>query len=339
MNDRKANRRFLQRVAMDVLYRSLSPREVRTYLDAPEKMVVERLFATRESREAWLEEELLYFMLLDHFRPRNDAIEDLPRRMVNGEVDVRQAVAEIMLSTGFSLRNPGNDTFVTVVLEQGLGITVQSRKGSVALETGKKMYDGRKVKFLGEQGASQADIIKIVVGQRDFIRFMLGRHHQRLLAAPLDAADPAIDRVHENPHEFFAVLAEWILSDAYHEALSVKRHKSDHQFVRGLYMDLLGRLPQGEELRNMRNAMLSMADPTPLRAVMAKVILDSGKPRLPRLARGEEPAFVEQCFRDYLCREPSAEERAAFAHAIVQEGAVDRQVVRALLGSPEYQYY
>lgn len=339
MVERKANRRFLQRASMDILFRSLSPREVRAYLDAPEAQVVERLYKTREAMDVWLEEELLFFLLLDNFRPRNEAVEDLPRRLQNREIHVRHAMAEILLSTGFSLRNPGNDTFVTVVLEQGLGMKVQERKGNKELESGKKMYDGRKVAFLGERGSSQADVIKIVVGKRDFTKVMLDRHHERILGTPIADDDPAIDRIHETPSEFFDLLGEWILSDAWHDALATRRQKSDHQFVRSLYMDLLGRLPDGDELRNMRNAMLSMADPTPLRTVMAKVILDSGRPRLPRLERGQEGAFVDACFENYLCRTPTEGERTTYVGAMQQNGATDRQIVRALLGSPEYQYY
>jgi len=339
MNDRKADRRFLQRVGMDVLFRSLQPREVRDHLDAPETEVVRRLYGSREAMDVWLEEELLYFLLLDNFRPRNDAVEDIPRRLHNEELHVRDAIAEIMLSTGFNLRNPGNDTFVTVVLEQCLGMKVQSRKGEKVLEAGKKIYDGRPGRFLGETGASQADIIKIVTRQREFMHFVLDRHHQRLLGGALPEDDAAVDRVHEDPKTFFAQLQDWILSDAYHDALAVRRRKSDHQFVRSLYIDLLGRLPSGEELRNMRNAMLSMADPSALRAVMAKVILDSGKARLPRLERDGEEAFVDECFLLYLCRKPGEAERKAFVTAIREDDAKPSMIARALVSSAEYQYY
>ena len=96
----------------------------------------------------WLEEELFYFLLLDNFRPRTRAIAAIPEGLRTGESTAHQAIGEILLSTGFSLRNPGNDTFVTVVLEQCLGLAVQERRHKATLEAGKRMYDGEKARLL-----------------------------------------------------------------------------------------------------------------------------------------------------------------------------------------------
>ena len=337
-----ASRRFLQRMAMDVLQRNLSARERRVYLDAPVEMVVPRVMGSTEAMQVWLDEELFYFLLLDNFRPRNESVEEIPRKLRRGEMTALGALGEIMLSTGFSLRNPGNDTFVTVVLEQCLGLQVQNRRVRPILEAGKKMYDGHRVRFLGSYGNSQADIIKIVLAHEDCTRFLLDRHHRRLLGIPLPdrsaQAELWVERVRGEPGQFFELLGEWIMSEAYRDALAVRRERNDRQFIRGLYMDLLERTPSYQELRNMRNAMQSMADPAPLRSVMAKVILDSGQASLPGLVRGREADFVTACFRAYLARDPTQEETAAFGE-ILQDGASARQVVRALVGSPEYQYY
>ena len=178
-------------------------------------------------------------------------------------------------------------------------------------------------------------------------RFLLDRHYRRLLGKPLlDNPSPDrsaqaklwVERVHREPGQFFELLGEWIMSEAYREALAVPRVRNDRQFIRALYMDLLERTPSYQELRNMRNAMQSMADPAPLRSVMAKVILDSGQARLPGLERGREAEFVTECFRTYLARDPGQGETAAFVE-ILRDGAEARHVVRALVGSPEYQYY
>ena len=342
-----ASRRFLQRMAMDVLQRNLSSRETQVYLDAPVEMVVPRVMGSTEAMQVWLEEELFYFLLLNNFRPRNESVEEIPLKLRRGEMTALGALGEIMLSTGFSLRNPGNDTFVTVVLEQCLGLQVQSRRVAPILEAGKKMYDGHRVRFLGSYGNSQADIIKIVLAHEDCTRFLLDRHYRRLLGNPLlgnrrrdrsSQAELWVERVRGEPGQFFDVLGEWIMSDAYREALALRRVRNDRQFIRGMYMDLLKRTPSYQELRNMRNAMQSMADPAPLRSVMAKVILDSGQASLPGLVSGREADFVTECFRAYLARNPTQEENAAFVE-ILRDGASARQVVRALVGSPEYQYY
>ena len=69
------------------------------------------------------------------------------------------------------------------------------------------------------------------------------------------------------------------------QALPQRRSKTERQFLRGLWHDLLERTPTYEELRNLRNAMQAMADPAPLRSVLAKVVLDSGKCTLPECTR------------------------------------------------------
>jgi hypothetical protein len=125
----------------------------------------------------------------------------------------------------------------------------------------------------------------------------------------------------------------------YEQALAQKKPKSDHQFIRGLYEDLLQRIPTYEELRNMRNALQAMAEPAPLRAVVAKVILDSGKARLPELEKGKEHEFVVECFLRYLGRQPGQLEAPAFEKSLADGQAKPVHVVRALVGSAEYQLY
>jgi len=341
--DSKASLRFVRRATLDILQRTPSPAELRSYVGAPIDLVVQRLFRRLEAMEVWLEEELFYYLLLDNFRPKTRAIASLPRRMMKREIDVRGATLEIVLSTSFSLRNPGNDTFVTVILEQCLGMRVQDRRNTHTLEAGKKMYDGLKTRFLRQTGSTQADLIDIVMRQEGFTWHVLDRHHRRLFGRPLDrkaeAAEAAAARVHADFGEFFAVLADWITSPDYLAAIATRRPRTDRQFVRGLYMDLLERRPDYEEMRNMRNALQSMADPTPLRAVMAKVILDSGRAKLPALEPGGEREFVKQCFLRYLGRGPTQEELPAFAGALAKQECSPIHVVRALVGSPEYQYY
>lgn len=337
--DRKATPRFLQRLSYDVLQRSLSPREGRVYRDAEVAAVVERMLSLREAMAAWFEEELYYFLLLDGFRQKNDAMERVPSRLSKGEITAKDAIGEILLSTGFSQRNPGNDTFVTVVLEQCLGYTVQDPRRKPVLEAGKKMYDGKKVRWLGSEGQNQSDLLKIVLGHQDFAAHLLDRHHLRLLRAPLGKDAPEVARVQQDFAQFFVVISEWLQSDSYWDGAQQKQPKSDRQFVRGLYMDLLERTPEYEELRSMRNAMQSMADPAPLRAVMAKVLLDSKAVKLPDSAPDGEGEFVRACFLRYLAREPEQTELLVFQKALRDDGATPAHIARALVGSLEYQLY
>lgn len=338
----KADRALIRRLSLDILLRTPTPAEVRSYRGFPVDRLARRMMATLEAMQVWLEEELLYFLLLDNFRPKTRAVKSIPRRLQRGMITPVDAIHEIMISTGFQLRNPGNDTFVTVVLEQGLGMRVQERRNIRILEAGKKMYDGYKTRFLGHYGNTQADVVKIVLQQQQFVRHLLDRYHRRILRGPLPktaAAAATVARVHEDHRQVFPVLCEWLSSEQYCAQLQQKRPRSNHQFVRSLYMDLLERQPSYQEFRNMRNALLSMADPAPLRAVLAKVILDSGRARLPEMAPGGEEDFIRGCFLRYLGRQPTQVERNEFTK-IVKDSDIDGEhVVRALVTSAEYQYY
>jgi hypothetical protein len=330
--------RLLRRLTQDLLGRTPSPAEAKSFLGAAPLTVVQRLLASLEAMQVWLEEELYFFLLIDNFRPKTKIIESIPQRLKDRNLTIPEAMTEIVLSTGFTLRNPGNDTFVTVLYEQLLGIAVQDTKNKPLLEAGKKMYDGKRVKLLGGEGQSQADLVKLVFAEPGCTRHLLDRHHRRLFGAPLGKdQEPLVQRVHEKPAEFLVVLAEWLASVAYAKGIESRRLRTDHQFIRSLYMDLLERTPTYDELRNMRNAMLSMADPTPIRTVMAKVILDSGKALLPACDSGKEAEFVRRCFLRYLGRDPGQQEEQKFVQEL-GAGAKPEQVVRALVGSLEYQY-
>jgi hypothetical protein len=331
--------RLLQRLCYDVLQRGPTPAERRSFVGAEVATVVPRLCGSREAMAAWFEDELQYFLLLDRFRPRGDNVERIPARLQKGEIDARTATSEILLSTGFSLRNPGNDTFVTVVLEQCLGYRVQDPKMKPVLEAGKKIYDGRKGRFLGQEAATQADLIQIALRHEDFARQLLARHRERLLGAALPKDAPEVAEVQQDFRRFFPVLAGWLQSDAYAQALQRRRLKTERQFLRGLYTDLLERVPTDDELRNLRNALQAMADPAPLRSVLAKVILDSGQAKLPDCRSGGEVEFIAECFLRYLARAPGPQEAAAFSAALREGGGRPLHVVRALVGSLEYQTY
>ncbi|MEC7582957.1 MAG: hypothetical protein VYE77_01455 [Planctomycetota bacterium] len=330
--------RLLHRLCYDVLLRGPKPAEMRSYVGADTEEIVQRLLQSREAMSAWFEEQLQFFLLLDRFRPRGDSIEQLPRRLQRGQLDARSAIGEILLSTGFSLRNPGNDTFVTVVLEQCLGLVVQDRAGKKTLEAGKKMYDGKKARFLGKEGRNQSDLIQAVLHDEQFTRHLLDRYHRHLLNTPLPK-DADIAEVHGDFTRFFPKLGEWMASPEYQEALDQRRTKTERQFLRGLYVDLLERVPDEQEMRNLRNAMQAMADPAPLRTVLAKVILDSSKRRLPPYRKGEDQEFVRECFQRYLARSPNQPELAAFTEVLASDGGEPIHVVRALVGSLEYQTY
>lgn len=343
MREARADRAYIRRLHHDALNRPPTPAEVRTLTDMPLERVSKQVWRRLEAMEEWVEEELYFYLLIDRFRPRTAAIAALPERLARGRATARDATAEILLSTGFSLRNPGNDTFVTVVLEQCLGLTVQDRANHADLEAGKTMYDGRKARLLGQEGNGQSDVIRIALDQDAFRARLLERHHQRCFGKPLSsrgtkAAAALVAALRAEESGFFATLAGWTASPEYVEALALRKPRTHRQLVRALYLDVLERVPEYDELRNTRNALQSMADPTPLRAVLAKLLLDARQARIPALTAGDEPNFVRACFERYLGRSPTQTEVDSFVTILSEPGATARHVVRALLTSVEYGY-
>jgi hypothetical protein len=140
------------------------------------------------------------------------------------------------------------------------------------------------------------------------------------------------------------------------DEMRAPRARSNSQFVRAAYADLVGRAPQvynflvydgqGTELSRfpvdeqalLINTLDSVGDPTPMRALLVAGLVDSAEVTLP--AKGEAGSATEYItgqFRKYLGREPGAYELAAFAAAWREDPAVGpKTVVRALVGSREY---
>jgi hypothetical protein len=119
----------------------------------------------------------------------------------------------------------------------------------------------------------------------------------------------------------------------------VARTKPEIPYVRSLFVDLLGRLPSYEELRNVRNAFLSLADPTPIRLVMGRVLLQSSQSRMPASAIDAE-RFVKEQFVRLLARPATLKEVETFVAALKSDSNVTPNVVLwTLVSSPEYQTY
>jgi hypothetical protein len=252
---------------------------------------------------------------------------------------VRDVLRALVSSQFFNARNPGNDTFVSVVLEQLLGITVQENRGVLA--AGKRMYDGETATVFGVRGSSQADLVRIVVEDERFEPYFLARQHQALVGipAPRKELGLAARRLREDPGAFPAIVRDWISSERYEVEAGSLRPKNDRAFIRCLYADLLGREADYQEFRRCRNALLALSDTRPLRSVVVKLILDSGRAALPEVPAESAGQLVEELFLRFLCRLPTPEEAEVFVAELEQAGAPPATLARALLTHSEYQYY
>lgn len=336
-------RRFIRRVHFDLLGRPPSESELLVAAAEGRDAAVSRLLASEEFAAEWYEGELYYFLLIDHFRPASGRFSSLPRRLERGEITFPDAVREIVSSQSFAARNPGPDTFVTVVLEQLNGLRVQDEPKT--LEAGKRLYDGYEGTLFGRKGRSQSDVVKIAAGEPSFRKRFVERLAALFFDEPLPPAerDAAAERLSADPDATREIAAGWILSERYAASAAARaRKKTDRQYVRSLYADLVRRSPTYEEMRDLRNAFQSLADAEPLRAVVARLVCDSRKavfPQPEKEAIGDPERFVRGEFARLLGRQPTAAEASAFAAAWADPACTPRAVVKALVTLPEYQTY
>jgi hypothetical protein len=135
------------------------------------------------------------------------------------------------------------------------------------------------------------------------------------------------------------------------------RPKTDGQFLRSVYADLLGRAPGQLEVQVVDGTdnVLSefsldeqelllvvldgLGDDDAMRSLIIAGLVESEELGLPAKEEVADPAaFIAEQFRTFLGREPNVYEREAFVAAWNQDPAVDpKVVVRAILGSREYQ--
>jgi hypothetical protein len=333
-----ADRRFLRALTIDLAGRTPLPDEWKASQGKPRGELVRELAASEPAWSGFYEEELFYFLLVDNFRPSTDAFLAMPQLLAEAKLSVREALRQLVSSQFFNARNPGNDTFVTVVLEQLLGVTVQ--KETATLEAGKKMYDGYATSFRGKKGSSQADLVRIAVEDEQFEPFFLDRRFAAIFGESPPkkrlAADAA--RLRGDPLAWPAIVSDWLGSQAYEELLARPRPKSDRVFVRSLFADLLGRTPDYQEFRRCRNALLALSDSRPLRSVLIKMMLDSGLGAVGDEAAKDPTGFVTGRFLHFLARNPTQPECDAFVREL-QAGASPQLVQRALLTHGEYQTY
>ncbi len=333
--------RLIRRLYIDLLWRTPRLAEVEKWYGSTHDEMVDALLKREEVWDAWYERQLYFFLLLDRFRPKEGRLASLPKRLANAQVTIPMAVQEIVRSQYFNARNPGNDTFVTVVLEQCLGTVVQERRNLRVLKAGKKMYDGYKTKLFKTTGSSQADFVRIVFAQDQFATHMLQRLWKDLHETEIDpkTLKAAVARAVADPRAYRVLFTEWLKGDAYVKAVELARNKPEIPYVRSLFVDILDRTPTYEELRNVRNAFLSLADPTPIRLVMGRVLMESGQGQLPANALAPEQ-FVNEQFIRLLARQPSPREAKAFVGALKKDAAVTPRVILwTLISSAEYQGY
>jgi len=329
--------RWLRGLFVDLLARPPYERERELWTDKPVPELVESLLSQSEFWEEWVQTQLYYFLLVDNFRPESEALLQLPERLRAGQSGVTEALLRIALCASFDRRNPGADTFVTVVMEQLLGIEVQ--KNTRQLEIGKHVYEGGRGKFLGVMGSSQADVVKIAIEDDRCLERFIEREYERLILATLNERDVKgyADALRAGDRPYREILKEWLLSDAYAQRFELRAELPNRVFARSLFVDLFDRLPDTEEVRRIRSALDGLGDAGPLRSALVRILLDSGKVSLPTRDEIESPTkWIRASFVRYFGRQPTEEELDTFRESFRDPVCRPETVVYALLTHPEY---
>jgi len=332
--------RSLRAAYLDLAGRPPFAKERELWSGSTLEALVEKLVGSREFWRHWYQEQLYYFLLIDNFRPQGERLESTPDELAGGALDVREAVHRVALSSSFDQRNPGADTFVTVLMEQLDGLEVQSHARE--LELGKKIYDGASAQFLGRPGSTQADLVQIAIEHERFAESFLAREYRRVVRAEPAREDLArwVREFRADPLAFVVMVREWVLSPPYEERLALAAPMSNRLFVRALFVDLAGRPPGEDEARRMCGALDGLADPAPLRAVLARLLVDSRQAETPRREEIEDaPAWIEGLFPRLLGREASARELAVFCASFSDPACRPQTIVYALVSHPEYARY
>lgn len=332
--------RTLRSLALDLLGRPPLFAEWQRWRTLTRTRLLEELLGSPAFWAHWFDEQLYYFLLVNNFRPAQERLLATPAELAEKRLDAREAIHRIALSSSFDQRNPGADTFVTVVMEQlaGLEITKNQRE----LEIGKKVYDGAPGNFLGSAAQSQADVVRNAVASRTFVQHLLRREYERLVRAKPEAQELAAwcARFEKDPRCFLELVRGWLESPAYAARLARGVPLENRAFARALFVDLADRLPKFEESEPLREALDSLADSGPLRSITARLLLDSGKLALPaRKDLADATAWVRTQFLRLFGREAAENELAEFAKVLGEPDARLETVLYALVSSPEYNRY
>ena len=337
---RQLDDRALRAVYLDLVGRPPYASERERWLGRGRHELLDELIGTEPFWRHWFDEQLYYFFLIDNFRPESARAAEIPAHLADDRLDVREAIHRIAISPSFELRNPGADTFVTVVLEQLNGIEVQAQPR--VLEIGKTLYDGGSGNFLGKTGNSQADVVRIAIEDKSFCRTFVAREYERLLRAETGGRELArwAKAIDDRPSDYPELVYEWLMSTAYDARIAEPAPMPNRLFVPALFIDLLGRRPDPDEARRMRTALDGLADPGPLRAVLARLLIDSGKVPLPEKDEIRDPtSWVADLFTRLLGRPASEQELRVFVTAFHDPECRPSTVLYALVSHPEYPTY
>lgn len=328
-----ADLRDIRRAFFVLVNRPPLETEYESALSVPREEVIAELLASPDHWMAWIEDALLRFLgeeasgiLLDSFR-------DLAADLAADRRDFVAAFHEIAGSDTVRIRYPSPREFAARVLDVFLG--PGGSADAERLAAAAAMVAGERTALFGERGASRAEFLRIVSRQPAFFRRQLRYESERIRGEDLERRDLTrfAMQLATDPGRFKEIRREWFASTA--AADRAPRRKPDGAFVRGLWMDVTGRLP-GEETAILRQAVSALGRPDEMRRIVPALVVKAGYLSRSGLD-GDPPAAIARLFRRALGRDPEPQETEAALKTWESLGV--ERVVIDVLTSNEYQSF
>lgn len=332
------NGKWLRALFLDLFGRPPLAAERKKWLGKTRDELVEFALGAESSWRHWLDEQLYYFMLIDMFRPVGTTLDELPLALAKRKMTPRDVLHRVAISTSFDQRNPGADTFVTVVMEQLCGLEVQRFQRE--LEIGKSAYDGNSGVFLGSSASSQSDVVTIAIRHKDAAKHFVAREHERLCRVPIarKMLSKTARLIQKDPAATVDMYTAWFRSEAYAKRVKAGAPVSNYVWVRAVFVDLSDALPEDGDVEALRSALDGLGDPAPLRSAMVRMFLNSDGTRAPRKADIAEPkAWIDASFERLLGRPAAAAERDAFLEVLASGDDGPELCLYTLMTSAEYE--
>ena len=331
--DGRALRR-VRRLYLDVLGRPPTPSEALAEESRGTKALVRNVLLRAEAGRAWVEELTVWLGLIGEQRPTSEAARELALRIPAESLAPATVESTLVRDPAFLERHPPGAPLAQALIGQLLG-----RKPTPdELEDARQLAAGMPVTRDGVTHNSSEDWLDHVVTSDAFRRAATMRRLRRFLPEG-DAKrciEEALLSISEGPHAWRAFLERELGHTRYLKPHAL-RPKGQVTLLRGLFLDLLERMPTDREMAALVTALRRMPNATAAYAVVAKILIDSGNVPMPLLVHIKNaPAWLQDRFLRYLGRNASQAELKKFGEALLHPSGGPELVVLALTTAPEY---
>jgi hypothetical protein len=184
--------------------------------------------------------------------------------------------------------------------------------------------------------------VKICVESKEFAREFIAREYARMLHrdGPKKSLATWSRAFHKEPAGYRELVRAWFTSEEYMTRLREQHPLSNRAFVNALHVDLLGRMPTKDEAEPMREALDGLGDSAPLRSILARLLLDSGRASIPSKAElTNRRVWTASLFPRFFGREATIVELDAVCGALDEPSCQPSTILYALLSHPEYHRF